>query len=81
MTGKERVYFGLQLPGHNPSLREVRSRTQAGLQRQELKQMSWRSDTYWLVFHSLLSILSDTTQDYLLGVTSPTVDSAPQINY
>jgi hypothetical protein len=28
MTGKERVYFGLQLPGHNPSLREVRKITQ-----------------------------------------------------
>jgi hypothetical protein len=44
------------------SLKEVRTRTQAG--KQELMQRPWRDVTYWLASPGLLSLLSYRTQDF-----------------
>lgn len=57
---EQRVYFNcLQLSGHTPSLGEVRARTW----RQEWKQRPPRSAAYWLAPHSMLSLLSYSSQD------------------
>ena len=40
-------------------------------ERQQLMQRSWRSGTYWLALHGLLSLLSYRTQDHLIRVVRP----------
>lgn len=47
----------LILPGHNPTLREVRAGTQ-----EETKQKPWRNDGYWLL-SGVLSYFSYITQN------------------
>lgn len=66
--------FVLQLPGHNPSLREVRTGVQAGTWEQKLDEGPQRSIAYWFAyvcFSDLLSYFSYIAQDHL-----PRSDSA-----
>lgn len=44
--------------------------------RQELKHRPQKNAAYWLALYGLLNLLSFTTQDYMSGVTLPTVDWA-----
>jgi hypothetical protein len=61
--GEKRIY--LTLPYHSSSLKEVRTRAQAGQgPGQELMQRPWRDAAYWLAPHGLLSLLSYRTQDH-----------------
>lgn len=39
--------------------------SQDRISRQELKQRPWKNASYWLIFHSLLNLLSYVPQDYL----------------
>ena len=62
--------FGLQLPGHTPSLREVRAGTQRNLKAGTEAEKLWRNTDCWFAPHALLSLLSYIIQDPLGGHTT-----------
>lgn len=63
--GEERVDFSLQLSGHTPSLREVRSETQDRNLKTGTEAGTTRNAAHWLAPCGLLSLLSYGTQDCL----------------
>lgn len=64
-SNSRRQGFHLTLPHHSPPSKKVRTGTQTGTGRQELKHRPWRSTVYWTDLHGLLSLSSYSIQDYL----------------